>query len=221
MFTLDYTPLWISLKVAVAATAIAVVLGVWLGYLMAHIGARTRRWLESFVLLPLVLPPTVLGYYLLVIIGRRGPIGRAYESVFGEPLVFTLKAAIIAASAATVPLVLRVMSAAFASLDRQTTEAAKIDGAHGWSLFYNVHLPQVRASVTAAMTIAFARALGDFGATLMVAGNLPGKTQTASIAIYDFLNTGKDEQAMGMAIVISALFVLLLGLTGNRDVRTA
>src|SRR5688572_1131542 len=129
MFDIDYMPLWISLKVGVAATAIALFFGVLLGYLLAHAHAGVRRWLESMVLLPLVLPPTVLGYYLLVIIGRRGPIGKLWEAVTGSPLVFTLTAAIIAASASTIPLVIRVMSAAFATLDKQTTEAAKIDGA--------------------------------------------------------------------------------------------
>jgi molybdate transport system permease protein len=216
-----FVPLWISLKVGITSTTLALILGTLVAYVIAGTRPKIRQWIESFVLLPLVLPPTVLGYFLLVLCGSRGPVGRIYESLTGEPLAFTLKAAVIAACVSTIPLVIRVMISAFASLSRETTEAARIDGAHGWSLFYRVHMPQVRPALTAAATIAFARAIGDFGATLMLAGNLPGRTQTASIAIYDYLNAGKDEQAMTMVMLISIVSVLLLFATSKTGTQTS
>jgi molybdate transport system permease protein len=118
----------------------------------------------------------------------------------------------------TIPLVTRILSAAFASVDSQVTEAARIDGASGWPMLSKVLLPQVRIQLIAGATIAFARALGDFGTTLMVAGNLPGKTQTAAIAIYDHINSEHDTAALVLVLLISAISILVLVLTSDRGV---
>jgi molybdate transport system permease protein len=196
--------------VGLAATVISVMLGTLLGYWIALLGPNARRWISAVVLLPLALPPTVLGYFLLVLIGRRSFVGQLFERATGEPLVFTLKAAIIAACASAVPIVARQLAAAFASSDKDVLEAARLDGAHGMSLFLNVQLPLVRLPLVAAAAIAFSRALGDFGATLMVAGNLPGRTQTAALAIYDQVNAGRDQHALVLVAATTVLCLLVL-----------
>lgn len=204
---MDWRPLWISLQVGVSATAISLLLGALLGYWLASRGGRWRRWSSAVVLLPLVLPPTVLGWYLLVILGRRSPVGRLYETIFGEPIVFTLKAAIIAACASAIPIVARQLAAAFAMTDRGVMEAAQIDGARGVRLLWQIQIPIIRPALGSAAAIAFARAVGDFGATIMVAGNIPGHTQTAAIAVYDLVNGGRDLEA-GALVFIMSMFAL-------------
>ncbi|MEQ8818794.1 MAG: molybdate ABC transporter permease subunit [Sumerlaeia bacterium] len=210
---MDWRPLFVSLQVGLVSTAIALLLGAALGAWLAH---RSTRWTGALVLLPLVLPPTVLGYYLLVLIGRRGPVGQLYEALTGQPLVFTLKAAVIAACAATIPIVARQLAAAFAEIPHEVKEAARIDGAGGLSMFLWIQLPLIRGPIAAAAAIAFARAVGDFGTTLMVAGNIPGRTQTASIAIYDLINAGKDDQAVVLVVAISVVALAVLALAGGR-----
>lgn len=214
---IDWQPVWLSLQVGGAATLIAVAAGAPLGWWLTHTRVIGRRFLNAFVLLPLVLPPTVLGYYLLVLIGQRGPIGVVWQAVFGAPLVFTSKAAVLAACASTIPIVTRQLAAAFTAIDPDVTEAARLDGATGLSLFFQVHLPQIREPLIAAATIAFARAVGDFGATLMVAGNIPGRTQTASIAIYDLMNAGRDAQALVLVVIVSLVSLIVLVLTSGRQ----
>jgi len=215
--TSDLHPLWLSLKIGLIATAISLVVGSALGYWIAHLRATLRRWIGAFILLPLALPPTVLGYYLLVVIGRRGWIGRTWESVFGEPIVFTQKAAVIAACVSTIPIVARQLAGAFAATSTDVVEAARIDGATGRSLLVHIYLPLVRASALAAAAIAFARAVGDFGTTLMVAGNLPGRTQTAALAIYDRVNAGRDTDALFLSICISILCLVILAGVASRE----
>lgn len=209
-------PLWASLRVAGAATVVGLVLGSLLAWVVGRWKFPGRGVLEAALLLPLVLPPTVLGYYLLVLIGVQGPVGRAWEAVFGQPLVFTLTAAVVAASLATVPLVARTMRAGMAQTSRDVEEAARIDGAGSWALFWYVVLPQLRAPLLASGALAFARALGDFGATLMVAGNIPGRTQTASVAIYDHIQAGRDAQALYLVVIVSLVCLALLAATGGR-----
>lgn len=207
---IDWRPLWLSLEVGVAATLVSIAAGTLLGYGIAQLSGTVRRWLSALVLLPLALPPTVLGYFLLVVLGRRSFVGHLWEQVTGEPLVFTLKAAIIAACASAIPIVARQLAAAFASADRDVLEAARLDGAHGLPLFLHVQLPLVRLPLVAAAAIAFSRALGDFGATLMVAGNMPGRTQTAALAIYDRVNAGRDQEAMILVLATTALCLIVL-----------
>jgi molybdate transport system permease protein len=214
--SLQIHPILLSVQVAGAATFIAITTGTLLGYILAKPRWRGYHLLDTLILLPLVLPPTVLGYYLLVLISRRGPVGIFWESFTGGPLVFTAKAAVLAACVSTIPLVARIAKAAFASVPREAAEAARLDGAGFWRLFWDIELPQSRASIAAAGALAFARAIGDFGTTLMVAGNIPGETRTASIAIYDLMNAGHDHQALILVLLISFISLGILVVAGMR-----
>src|SRR5580658_8136092 len=182
---IDWFPLWLSLRVAVVSTAVALGLGLWLAYILANREFRGKEVLDAVITLPLVLPPTVLGYYLLVLIGRASPLGKVWETIFGSPLVFTRKAAVVAALLHSLPLLVKSARAALESVDRNYERAARTMGASEWKLFWRVTLPLAWRTILAATALAFARALGDFGVTLMVAGNIPGQTQTISVAIYD------------------------------------
>src|SRR5262249_40075853 len=166
--------------------------GLWLAYVLANRQFKGKEALDAAVTLPLVLPPTVLGYYLLVLIGRASPLGKLWEGVFGSPLVFTWKAAVIAALLHSLPLLVKPARAALESVDRNYERAARNLGASEWKLFWRVTLPLARRSIIAASALAFARSLGDFGVTLMVAGNIPGRTQTAAVAIYDAYEAGNN-----------------------------
>lgn len=211
----DWFPIRLSLQVALLATLLALGTGVAGGWLLARRDFRGREWLDAAFSLPLVLPPTVLGYYLLVLLGQSSPLGRGFEAVFGFRLIFTWQAAVVAATIHALPLVVRSSRAAFEGVAPQLEQAARTLGASEWEIFRRVTLPLARRGVLAAATLAFARALGDFGATLMVAGNIPGRTQTAAVAIYDAVQAGRGEQAFVLAVVISALALVLLYLANK------
>jgi molybdate transport system permease protein len=161
-------------------------------------------------MLPLVLPPTVLGYYLLVVLGRSSPIGHLYEWTFGTPLVFTWQAAVVASTFHAIPLLVKSARAAFETVDRTYEKAARNLGASEWRVFWRVTMPLSRRPVLAASVLAFARALGDFGATLMIAGDIPGKTQTASIAIYDAVEGGDTVVARVLVLVLSVVAIAIV-----------
>ena len=207
---LDWFPLWLSLRVAVLSTAISLGAGLWIAYILANRNFRGKEVLASAVTLPLVLPPTVLGWYLLVLIGRASPFGKLWESIFGSPLVFTWKAAVVAAILHSFPLLVISARAALESVDRSYARAARTLGASEWRLFWRVTLPLARRSVFAATALAFARSLGDFGVTLMVAGNIPGRTQTVAVAIYDAVEAGNGAVARTLVLVISFIALLVL-----------
>ena len=207
---IDWFPLWLSLQVAVIATAISLGVGLALAYLLARGRFRGRDALDALVTLPIVLPPTVLGYYLLVLLGRSTPLGRAFEAVFGFPLVFTWQAAVVAAAFHSVPLLVKSARAALESVDRTMEKAARTLGATEWRVFLRVTLPLAKRSILAATVFAFARALGDFGVTIMIAGNIPGKTQTMAVAIYDSVQAGNTGPANWMVLIISVTAVGIL-----------
>jgi molybdate transport system permease protein len=210
MREIDLFPLWLSLRVAAVSTLVVVVAGVGLGWLLARKRFFGREALDALVTLPLVMPPTVLGYYLLVLLGRTGPVGRLFESLTGQQLVFTWRGAVVAASVGALPLVVKTARAAVAAVDTQYEEAARTLGKSEWEVFRRVTLPLAARGILAAAMLAFARALGDFGATLMVAGNIPGRTQTAAIAIYDATQSGRDTEALTLVLILSlAAFTLL------------
>lgn len=210
MREIDLFPLWLSLQVAAASTLFVVLSGVALAWLLARRDFFGREALDALLTLPLVLPPTVLGYYLLVLLGRNGPAGRLFEMLTGGQIAFTLRGAVVAASVGALPLMLKTTRAAFASVDVQFEDAARTLGKNEWQVFRRVTLPLASRGVLAGAMLAFARALGDFGATLMVAGNIPGRTQTASIAIYDAVQAGRDSQALALVALLSlTAFVLL------------
>jgi molybdate transport system permease protein len=212
---IDWFPLWLSLRVAVVSTAIAVAAGLWIAYLLANREFRGKEVLDAAVTLPLVLPPTVLGYYLLVVIGRASPIGHLWEAIFGSPLVFTWKAAVVAALLHAFPLLVKSSRAAFETVDRSYERAARTLGASEWRLFWRVTLPLTRRPVFAAAALAFAQSLGEFGATLMVAGNIPGRTQTMALAIYDAVESDNGRLARILVLVISAIALGILTLANR------
>src|SRR6267142_5926078 len=206
----NWFPLWLSVRVAGLATLISLLIGLWLSYVLANRRFRGKELLDAIVTLPLVLPPTVLGYYLLVALGRSSPIGHLYETVFGQPLVFTWQAAVVASTFHAIPLLVKSARAAFETVDRSYEKAARNLGASDWRVFWRVTLPLSRRAVIAASVLAFARALGDFGATLMVAGDIPGLTQTAALAIYDAVQVNDAARAGWLTLWISVVSVLAL-----------
>jgi molybdate transport system permease protein len=212
---IDWFPLWLSLRVATLATAAALAVGLWLAYLLANREFRGKEVLDAALTLPLVLPPTVLGYYLLVLLGRSSPVGTLWEKLTGSPIVFTWKAAVIAALLHALPLLVKSARAALESVDRSLERAARTLGASEWRLFWRVTLPLARRSILAATVLAFARALGDFGATLMIAGNIPGKTQTVAVAIYDAYESGNKNLALTLVLIISGVALLILTLANR------
>lgn len=195
---------------SICATLLAGVLGVALAGLLSQRRFPGAQLLDAVLNAPLVLPPTVLGYYLLILLGREGPLGRAYEAATGSTIVFTRTGATCAAALAALPFVARSARAALDSLEPRFAEAAATLGAPPLRVFRRVLLPLASRGILAGLTLGFARSLGDFGVTLMVAGNIPGKTQTASLAIYDAIQSGQDAQAGGLAAVLTTLAVLAL-----------
>ena len=209
---IDWFPLWLSLRVAGVATVLAAVLGILIAYALAEGRWRGRNFVESLATLSLILPPTVLGFYLLVTLGRQSVVGSFIERVTGVSLVFTWQGAVVAAVVPAIPYVIRTARAAFEEIDVSVREAARIDGASRLQQFLLVLLPLGRRGIAAGIALAFARALGEFGATLMVAGNIPGRTQTMPIAIYDAVQAGSYDLAgvLVAILTVAALAVLLL-----------
>ncbi len=207
----DWFPLLLSLRVAALSTAASLVIGLAIAYALANFRFRGRDLLDALLTLPIILPPTVLGWYLLVVIGRGTAFGQLYEAITGSPLVFTWQAAVLAAFLHSAPLLIKSARAALESVDHTYERAARSLGASEWRLFLLVTLPLAWRSILAATALCFARAMGDFGATLMVAGNIPGRTQTVALAIYDAVESGNGQLARTLVLVVSALvFVLLI-----------
>jgi molybdate transport system permease protein len=190
-----WVALALTLKVALWATALNGVLGVAIGYAMARWRFPGRELLDAVFTLPMVMPPTVLGYYLLVLIGSHGPIGAWLIQHLGIRLIFTWQGAVIAATVVAFPLVFKGARAAFETVDAQLEQAARTLGIHELGVFFRVSLPLAWRGILAGLLLAFARALGEFGATLMVAGSIPGRTQTLSIAVYEAVQAGQDDVA--------------------------
>ena len=205
----------LSLKVALWATAIDLVLGVAIGFALARLRFPGRELVDSILLLPMVLPPTVLGYYLLVVVGRHGWLGAWLESRFDIRLVFTWQGAVIAAAIVGFPFVCKSARAAFEAVDAQYEQAAKVLGLGAMAIFARVTLPLAWRGILAGVLLAFARALGEFGATLMVAGSIPGKTQTLSIAVYEAVQAGQDELANMLVLMTSLACIAVLLLAGR------
>ncbi|WP_427312672.1 molybdate ABC transporter permease subunit [Cupriavidus sp. H39] len=209
-----WVPLLLSLKVAGWATALNAVLGVGAAWALARWRSPLRDVVDAVLTLPLVLPPTVLGYYLLVLVGRRGVFGE-WLARLGIELVFTWQGAVLASTIVAFPLVLKSARAAFEGVDHQLENAARVLGVPEAGIFFRVTLPLAARGIIAGVLLAFARALGEFGATLMVAGNLPGRTQTLSVAIYEAVQAGDDNTANLLVLVTSVTCVLLLVIAGR------
>lgn len=206
----DWFPLWLSLRVATLATLIASAVGISCGYILAKTSFRGRGLLEAVLSLPIVLPPTVLGYYLLTTLGVNSPIGKAWENLFGSPLVFTPTAAVVAASISALPYVVRTSRAAIEDVDAKYEAVARVSGYPEWKVALHVTLPVARRGLLAGVALGFARALGDFGATVMIAGNIPSRTQTLPIAVYDAVQSGDASAARVGALILAAIAIVVL-----------
>jgi molybdate transport system permease protein len=205
----------LTLKVAAWATLLTLLFGVAAGWLLARKRFAGRDVLDALLTLPMVMPPTVLGYYLLVLIGRRGPIGAWLQSNFGIHLIFTWQGAVIAATVVAFPLVFKAARAAFESVEPQYEQAARVLGHGEWAVFFRVTLPLAWRGILAGVLLAFARSTGEFGATLMVAGSIPGKTQTLSIAVYEAVQAGQDDVANFLVLVTSVTCLAVLLAAGR------
>lgn len=208
MESLNLAPLWLSLRVSLLATLLVAIVGIPLAWLLARRDFRGKEILYGLAALPLVLPPTVLGYYLLVGLGRQSPVGQWLETI-GLPLVFTWRGAVIATAVASFPLLVLTARAGFEAVDQRLENMARTLGRSELDIFRRVTLPLAWPSLVAGAALTFARALGDFGATLMVAGNIPGRTQTASLYIYDLLQANRRAEAGAMAMIVTIIALIL------------
>ena len=206
-----WVALALTLKVAGWATAINLLLGVAVGYALSRWRFRGLDVIDAVLTLPMVLPPTVLGYYLLVLLGRRGAIGQWLQQNLSIELIFTWQGAVIAASVVAFPLVFKAASAAFENVEPTLEQAARVLGLSEVAVFFRVTLPLAWRGILSGTLLAFARATGEFGATLMVAGSIIGETQTLSIAVYEAVQAGQDQTANFLVLVtsVSCLAILL------------
>ncbi len=211
--------LGLSIRVAVFATLLNALLGIPLAYLLARRAFRGRALVDLLVTLPLVLPPTVTGYYLIVLLGRRGWLGAPVYAWTGWSVAFTWYAAVIAATVMALPLLVRTARAAIESVDRELEKAAFTLGRSEWRTALEVTLPLARNGIIAGMVLAFARALGEFGATLMLAGNIPGKTTTVPLAIYTAVQTGEMGEAVLLVVALTILSGVVLMVAGRLGAR--
>lgn len=211
----DWHALLLTLRVSVLATFFALVLGVGLAWFFAHFKFWGRNTWDAVLTLPMVMPPTVLGYYLLVLFGRKGALGPWLENTFGLRLVFTWQGAVVAATVVAFPLIFKSARAAFEDVEKNLESAARTLGSSELSVFFRISMPLAARGIIAGMLLAFARAMGEFGATLMIAGNLPGRTQTLSMAVYEAVQAGDDVRANALVLLISVVCVTILVLSGH------
>ena len=215
LFARAAVPLQLTLKVSLTATAGACLLGVGTGYALSRRALPGREVLDALCTLPLVLPPTVIGYYLLVVFGRRGFVGQWLERAFDVSLVFTWQGAALAAAVVAFPLVCKAARTAFEGVDQGLENAARTLGAGEGRVFVRVSLPLAWRGIVAGTMLALARAMGEFGATLMLAGNLPGRTQTLSLAVYEATQAGKADEAAFLVALTSLVCISLLLSSGK------
>jgi len=211
----DWFPLVFSLKVAFLATVLALAAGVGLGWLFARRPFPGSTVLEAIFMLPLVLPPTVIGYAILATAGRRSPLGAWLDEHLDYTLIFSWHGAVAASAVVALPLVLKSASAAFSRIDPSLEAAASTLNQSRWSVFLRVTLPLAWPGILAGTLLAFARAMGEFGASLMVAGSIPDRTQTLSMAIYDAVQAGENDLALVLVIVTSVLSVVILAVSNR------
>lgn len=215
---MDWDPLLISIEVALWATAIAAVLGIALGRMLSSPRVPGRDLIDALLTAPMVLPPTVLGYYLIVGIGRKSAIGAAWHDLFGFHLTFSFTGVVIAATLGALPMVVKGARTAFEGVDPTLVAAARTLGATPTRAFFTVALPLAAPGIIAGMMLGFARGLGDFGVTFMIAGNIPGETETAPLRIFNDVQGGHDRSAVISSMVLTVGAVAIL-YTVNRLTR--
>ena len=206
-------PVLLSLKVASLATLITFVIGLALARLFTNRRVPLRELWEGLILMPMVLPPTILGYILLLLLGKHGPLGSLLDRM-GMPIVFTWGAAVVASAAVSLPLMFQSCKAALRGVDSQYENAARRLGLGEWRIFLRITLPLSARGIIAGVALSFARALGEFGATLMVAGNIPGRTQTIPLALYGAVEGGRDREALILLAFTTGLAFILVLIVG-------
>jgi molybdate transport system permease protein len=210
---------WIALRLTLKVAGFATLINVFIGIGIAYVFARKHFWgkdvLDAVLTLPMVMPPTVLGYYLLVLIGRNGPIGQFLQTYLDINLIFTWQGAVIAAAIVSFPLVFKAARAAFESLEPQYEQAARVLGVGELAIFFRVTLPLAWRGILSGVLLSFARSSGEFGATLMVAGSIPGQTQTLSIAVYEAVQAGRDDVANFLVLLTSVVCITVLLVSGK------
>ncbi|MDD6311278.1 MAG: molybdate ABC transporter permease subunit [Firmicutes bacterium] len=208
-----FGPVLLSLRVALIATVIAFFIGIFFAYIITRKNIPFKNIIETILILPMVLPPSIVGYLLLKVFSKRGIIGAILYNTFGIQVVFTWIACIIAATVVALPMMYQNAKAAFLSIDPIYENAARTLGSKSLKVFFTVTLPLSKPGIISGIVLTFARALGEFGATLMLAGNIPGKTQTIPTSIYYAVVTGKEDQAMTLVLVMVIFsFVLIFAL---------
>lgn len=210
-----WSALKLSLLVVSIATLVISVAGTALGFLFAKRTFRGKDILDALCTLPMVLPPTVTGYYLILLLGRRGLIGKPLFLLTGWSVTFTWIAAVIATTAVALPLMIKSARAAIESIDADYEIASRLMGKSELETFFRITLPLAGRGILAGIVLSFARAFGEFGATLMLAGNIPGRTQTMPLAIYEAVVAGQDEQAKWMALILTGISVTVVYLTNR------
>jgi molybdate transport system permease protein len=210
MEELFWSPVKLSISIALFAGIFVLFIGVLLAKIMSIKRFKGRLVIETMLMLPLVLPPTVIGFFLIVIFGRNSPIGSAIELLFGQSLMFTWWAAFIASTVVAFPLMYQTAKTGFLSIDKGVEEAARVDGATNIQVFYFVSIPLAIKSISAGFVLSFARALGEFGATLMFAGMIPGKTLTLPTAIYVAIDSGNMSLAWAWVLLTVGISFLML-----------
>jgi molybdate transport system permease protein len=208
-----WTTLRLSILVVGVATVVIAIAGTALGWLLAKRNFRGKDFLDAVLTLPMVLPPTVTGYYLIVLLGRRGLLGKPLYAMTGLSVTFTWVAAVIAATVIAMPLMIKSARAAIESVDVEYEIASRIMGKSQLETFFRVTLPLAGRGVLAGVVLSFARAFGEFGATLMLAGNIPGRTQTMPLAIYEAVVSGEDERAKWLALILTGISVTVVYIT--------
>lgn len=211
---MDWDALRLSLQTSLASTALAALIGLPIAWGLSRMRGWPQRLLSTAALIPMALPPTVLGYYLLLAVGRNSPIGSALDAAFGFSFVFEWSGAALAAFAVSVPFLIRSAQAGFESVDHTLEDAARTLGQNEWSVFTRITLPLAWRSVMTGVSLALARAMGEFGATLMVAGSIPGRTRTMPIAIYEAVQTGQTGEAQALALTLTLTAGGLLAAVG-------
>jgi molybdate transport system permease protein len=212
------SPIWLSLKIASIAGVIVISTETFVGRLMARTTFKGKAILETLLMLPMVLPPTVIGFFLIVIFGKNSLAGQAIEWIFKQPIIFTWYAAVIASAVVAFPLMYQSAKSGFQGVDLSIEEAARVDGASEWKVFLLISIPLASKALISGSILSFARALGEFGATLMFAGNIPGETQTLPTAIYIAIDSGNMTMAWAWVISIVIIsFIMLLTIRVKQD----
>ena len=216
---MDFSPLWISLKTAFLATIITSIIGIFISYKMANYKGRGRGVIDGIFTLPLILPPTVIGFFLLLLCGKNGVVGKIFMS-FNKNIIFSWSATVIAAAVVAFPMMYRTCRSAFEQIDKNMISAARTLGLSETKIFFNVAIPLAWPGIIGGLVLSFARALGEFGATLMIAGNIPGRTQTMPVAIFFAVESGDMNKAMLWVLIIVAIsFIMIFLLNYWSDIQ--